>query len=818
MSKRKSKSKDKTKKVKLSKFIDSTRLRRAKSIPDTSVHDIKISGSSGNYEISALIKGSSDHEYLVAIDENNKRILHDCPDWTGRQAHYRQFCKHVAKIMLTIPQDIADTLIGRINSSWTFETKKSISKDYKAKEYEHNAEKLLQQNKKKSAIANLIESAKIYNQNNKNKAKKIVEKALKISDDPIEIVHLCLDTIKISPKVVKKTLESVVDDFFEKLYKLEFTSALEEINLLVSASKYYTLTLMKKIHSTMLEEIEKLKSSDNEKIKKIPYIYGLMELGEQMSSYKSIDGGSGITGRSIHSRSQSASDAKVDAELHGAIWTEEDKNYAIEVLLETLKKKIIYFADKEEIELLIKYLDRFGCSKNKYKKLVNQYKEDYKKISRDLLNRKMSFLIYFIRKHKISLSTSISVSMYRDLVRISGITNLDPKDLFVLNSCGLEGKGNYITIEDYINNYPVFRELLGEDAENIESDNTYYYYYGDSGYVDSQKSILNQWGSLNPKIQPYHPIHLNIVHVELNTLPANCMIVEWDLNRGLERGSLVSAMHKGISIFPDPTSALSFEIQPFELVVCDSNPVMVSGSTQIHKPLQKINLKDAISAIKNGVPVICKYRPLDLLSSGDLEKIDKGIKKCEEYGFIEDLTPLRGSLESLKLKIEKKKKLEKFQELKKSDKLDKSAVLKLFREEVEKLQYLNKILPLEWKADDLLLSAFKVAEDYNSAIDYIHSKLKDKILEVFKKEDSKNPYDVKILQNTEFEYLIPIVIAGRISALKSAKIIEKNGKYDILDIKNTTYGYKLVKELKLSRKRYLSEEEFSELDRLLKMI
>ncbi|MFQ6062030.1 MAG: hypothetical protein ACE5J9_02505 [Methanosarcinales archaeon] len=790
MSKRKSKSKDKTKKVKLSKFIDSTRLRRAKSIPDTSVHDIKISGSSGNYEISALIKGSSNHEYLVAIDENNKRILHDCPDWTGRQAHYRQFCKHVAKIMLTIPQDIADTLIGRINSSWTFETKKSISKDYKAKEYEHNAEKLLQQNKKKEAIANLIESAKIYNQNNKNKAKKIVEKALKISDDPIEIVHLCLDTIKISPKAVKKTLESVVDDFFEKLYKLEFFRALEEINLLVSASKYYTLTIMKKIRSTMLEEIEKLKSSDKEKIKKIPYIYGLMELGEQMNSYKSIDSGSVFD-----------------------IWTEEDKNYAIEVLLETLKKKIIYFADKEEIELLIKYLDRFGCSKNQYKKLVNQYNKDYKKISRDLLNRKMSFLIYFIRKHKISIN--ISVSMYRDLVRISRITNLDPKELLVLNFCGLEGKGNYITIEDYINNYPVFRELLGEDAEDIESDYTYYY-YGDSGYVDSQKLILNLWGSLNPKIQPYHP--KNIAHVEINTLPENCMIVEWDLNRGLERGSLVSAMHKGISIFPDPTSALSFEIQPLELVVCDSNPVMVSGSTQIHKPLQKINLKDAISAIKNGVPVICKYRPLDLLSSGDLEKIDKGIKKCEEYGFIEDLTPLRDSLENLKLKIEKKKKLEKFQELKKSDKLEKETALKLFREEFVKLQYLNKILPLEWKADDLLLSAFKVAEDYNSAIDYIHSKLKDKILEVFKKEDFKNPYDVKILQNTEFEYLIPIVVAGRISALKSAKIIEKNGKYDILDIKNTTYGYKLVKELKLSRKRYLSEEEFLELDRLLKMI
>jgi len=94
-------------------FINNGRIRRAKAIKDKEITTLEVSDNN----VKALIR-----EYHVLIDMQRKLVLHDCADWS-RSAPLKQFCKHLGKVMLTIPKEKAIHIMRKIISErdkWEF--------------------------------------------------------------------------------------------------------------------------------------------------------------------------------------------------------------------------------------------------------------------------------------------------------------------------------------------------------------------------------------------------------------------------------------------------------------------------------------------------------------------------------------------------------------------------------------------------------------------------------------------------------------------------------------------------------------------------
>jgi uncharacterized protein YecE (DUF72 family) len=100
----------------LGMFMDKGRIRRAKGINNKEVTIEEISDDS----IKATIRN-----YRFAVDTQNRVMVHDCADWS-RCAPAKQFCKHVGKVMMTIPKEKATKIMRRIateREEWEFKPK-----------------------------------------------------------------------------------------------------------------------------------------------------------------------------------------------------------------------------------------------------------------------------------------------------------------------------------------------------------------------------------------------------------------------------------------------------------------------------------------------------------------------------------------------------------------------------------------------------------------------------------------------------------------------------------------------------------------------
>jgi uncharacterized protein YecE (DUF72 family) len=96
-------------------FMDKGRLGRAKAISD---RELRIE-ESGEEVIRARIR-----DYSIELNSEAKMITHDCGDWS-RCAINKAFCKHLGKLMLSLPEERAKTIMTEIQSkpeSWDFKT------------------------------------------------------------------------------------------------------------------------------------------------------------------------------------------------------------------------------------------------------------------------------------------------------------------------------------------------------------------------------------------------------------------------------------------------------------------------------------------------------------------------------------------------------------------------------------------------------------------------------------------------------------------------------------------------------------------------
>ncbi len=97
----------------LSSLMGETRLARALTIPD---EDVTIQTASPEKIIAKI------RTYNLTMEYGSRTIKHDCGDWE-RATETRQLCKHIGKVLLTLPEKLALDWTSRIHEdpdSWRF--------------------------------------------------------------------------------------------------------------------------------------------------------------------------------------------------------------------------------------------------------------------------------------------------------------------------------------------------------------------------------------------------------------------------------------------------------------------------------------------------------------------------------------------------------------------------------------------------------------------------------------------------------------------------------------------------------------------------
>lgn len=98
----------------LNVLMGESRLARALAIPD---EDVRVQSASFERVLAKI------RDYSLTMDSGSKTIIHDCGDWE-RSIDTRQLCKHVGKVLLSIPEKIAlawVTMIHEDTDSWNFQ-------------------------------------------------------------------------------------------------------------------------------------------------------------------------------------------------------------------------------------------------------------------------------------------------------------------------------------------------------------------------------------------------------------------------------------------------------------------------------------------------------------------------------------------------------------------------------------------------------------------------------------------------------------------------------------------------------------------------
>ncbi len=98
----------------LTSLMGESRLARALTIPDD---DLRV-GLASKVRVEAQVRA-----YTLVMDKASKTIMHDCGDWE-RAAETRQLCKHIGKVLLSIPEDLALDWAEEVQSDiekWRFE-------------------------------------------------------------------------------------------------------------------------------------------------------------------------------------------------------------------------------------------------------------------------------------------------------------------------------------------------------------------------------------------------------------------------------------------------------------------------------------------------------------------------------------------------------------------------------------------------------------------------------------------------------------------------------------------------------------------------
>jgi len=274
----------------------------------------------------------------------------------------------------------------------------------------------------------------------------------------------------------------------------------------------------------------------------------------------------------------------------------------------------------------------------------------------------------------------------------------------------------------------------------------------------------------------------------------------------------VKAMHEGATYAPLPTARLSAELEPFDLTLCSREPVEVRGNVRLLNPRRRITLAEAIHAIERGTPVISRYRPLGVLDRAlhdeeiSLSEIDAGLQACEDFAFIEDLSPLQVALRRARETVVRRQREKKFAYLKTAEDPPGDDELRelLLTDGLDTAAHFAPAVMTTM----LVREAFNACDTLDEALNFLVNRVAEPLLAVVAIESPLRPFPIESIAQTRLRFLVPAVIQKRLDALRQIEPVCKKDKYDAQLLKRTVYGQAILKQLKLDKRRYLTAAEW----------
>ncbi|MEJ2279770.1 MAG: hypothetical protein P8Y70_18805, partial [Candidatus Lokiarchaeota archaeon] len=196
----------------------------------------------------------------------------------------------------------------------------------------------------------------------------------------------------------------------------------------------------------------------------------------------------------------------------------------------------------------------------------------------------------------------------------------NPAYLYIINLIGFFGlEFDTIKSSDIGINYFLFRELFEDDFNQFPD--IFYYknqYWGDLNipiHAEDGYSLLKTREENSNAINFHYPKDESII------------LIEWGLSKKPIKGNMVNALSSQL-IIPDQNNPLFHDLKPFDITVCNKDPVKIEGDfIKSVNIIAKVSFKIAISLIEQEITFIEGYYPFSLVRS----VIKKQLNPFEAY-------------------------------------------------------------------------------------------------------------------------------------------------------------------------------------------
>lgn len=552
------------------RHVHGARFIRGKNIPNKNIINFHVE-KDPSIRVIADLQGSGNSRYIINILQENNifKIVHNCPDFKKGT----KFCKHIVKILLLLETEVCQKICGNI-SHMLFTSDFSLVKKTKTKSYILKANDLIEQAKYYEAISFLNQA--FEESRDFDYILKIGEIALKYNLYDQFLIYsvnyqdLIEKNLKEYPKVISTSVSNLNNYNFSKQVGIIINCQ----ELLLNFPKYYTIEILNIMKINEIEE---------------PILKYLL-----LHKFKS----------------------EIDVEHFFEDLNKDSKEILKDILdkrtLDLVNEAILNMESEEELNSFITIGQ--NCKFKNYNTVlskVQEYTKKLKDIYKEGLKRKHGFLRSLVIENtgsdKLRQMKFLTKYNYPTLIWTSPYRNETPLHYYILEKCGFESHHlEYTEIDNFIENYPVFKEVF-------------------SGNNPVRYGFKDFWGPIEPKIMNIAQKDQDLeLDYELNFQNNDkFVLIEWDLVQKPILGSYICQFSDGFLI-PDKTHPLTHEIKPFNVILCEKNPVAIkSNNVKIMKPLRRINIKTAIELVWNGIEYISSYLPLNLIDELKRYKIDE---------------------------------------------------------------------------------------------------------------------------------------------------------------------------------------------------
>ncbi|MBD3211471.1 MAG: hypothetical protein GF311_02600 [Candidatus Lokiarchaeota archaeon] len=552
------------------------RLSRARNIP--SKNFINFDVETNPITILCSIKGSSDNSYIVNIlekESNNFLVIHDCPDYKKGY----NFCKHILKTLLVIDHEVCKKIVENYKNI-KFSSNFTDIKRSKQANSSQKANKLIQEKKYLEAIEFLSQA---YTQSNNLD---YITRILKLSTDKdlpgqfikyiIQHDQLIRKNTASFPKMINSIISKIDSYIFEilvdifikiqllmlKLEEVERTRLLNQINLSEIENPLLKFILLHKF-----QNILSLK----------PFFIECHEFENQK-----VLSNIAIKKKIIHI---------LKSEIQRAITNLDSKPY-VESLMD--------IADNLQVKNSIVSTSELIDYKTK---IENLYREGLKQKHAAL----RSLVISNTKTDKLEEIKFHYKYRFPTILWSNVKKNKSPLYYYILQKCGFEKHHlDYISNNYFIENFPVFKHIFNSNNP-------------------LEREVKQFWNDENPSIQNTVLTHdtsdLNF-NIKLKDV-SKYILIEWDLAQKPVLGSYICQYFDGF-IIPEKDNPLTYEINPFDLTLCQKEPITIKPSNiKIFRPIRKLGIKTAIDLVYEGIMYVCSYLPFSIVADLKNHKIDE---------------------------------------------------------------------------------------------------------------------------------------------------------------------------------------------------